>query len=165
MSLVLTALDIDKGRLRTARVRALAPLGEATQPQFTAGSDLERVSPDLAPKFTRDTGLTGERFSTVKLIGGPGPELTIKYEYKARPLNGVWASAPFLHNGSVLNLDELLKPANVRLKTFRVGSREFDTEKVGFVNSGDFEFETASQPGNSNGVRPPNPVILRRCVR
>ena len=23
--------------------------------------------------------------------------------YRARPLNGLWATAPFLHNGSVLN--------------------------------------------------------------
>lgn len=52
--------------------------------------------------------------------------------YKARPLNGIWATAPYLHNGSVPNLWELLKPANERVKKFYVGNKEFDTKRVGF---------------------------------
>ena len=31
--------------------------------------------------------------------------------YKARPLNGIWATAPYLHNGSVPSLYDLLQPA------------------------------------------------------
>ncbi|MGF1751120.1 di-heme-cytochrome C peroxidase [Vibrio cionasavignyae] len=54
--------------------------------------------------------------------------------YKARPLNGIWATAPYLHNGSVLSLMELLTPPKERLKTFYVGSRELDPVNVGFVN-------------------------------
>ncbi|MFN0053991.1 MAG: di-heme-cytochrome C peroxidase [Planctomycetales bacterium] len=74
----------------------------------------------------------------------------IEYAYKGRPLNGIWATAPFLHNGSVPNLDELLKPAGKRLKTFRLGSREFDPDRVGFrLDQGDFLFDTALK-GNSN---------------
>ncbi len=58
-------------------------------------------------------------------------EITLKY--KARPLNGIWASAPYLHNGSIPNLDELLKRPNERSQAvFKVGSREFDPVKVGF---------------------------------
>ncbi len=52
--------------------------------------------------------------------------------YKARPLNGIWATAPYLHNGSVPTLIELLKPAANRRKTFHVGSQEFDPANVGF---------------------------------
>lgn len=75
----------------------------------------------------------------------------ISYEYKARPLNGIWATAPFLHNGSVPNLDELLKPPAKRVQRFQMGSREFDPEKVGYlVDKGEFEFDT-TLPGNSNG--------------
>jgi hypothetical protein len=75
---------------------------------------------------------------------------TIQYAYKGRPLNGIWATAPYLHNGSVPNLDELLKPAPKRVKKFRVGSREFDPDKVGFrMDQGDFEFDT-TLAGNSN---------------
>ena len=52
--------------------------------------------------------------------------------YKARPLNGVWASAPYLHNGSVPTLADLLLPAAKRPRSFTVGSREFDPARVGF---------------------------------
>jgi mono/diheme cytochrome c family protein len=48
------------------------------------------------------------------------------FRYKSRPLDGVWATAPFLHNGSVPTLYDLLLPADRRPKTFRVGTRQFD---------------------------------------
>lgn len=69
--------------------------------------------------------------------------------YKARPLNGIWATAPYLHNGSVLTLDELLKPAVERKPSFRLGASEFDPINVGFEDKGAFEFKTQSV-GNSN---------------
>ncbi len=53
--------------------------------------------------------------------------------YKARPLNGIWATAPYLHNGSVINLWELLLPAKERISTFYVGNRELDVKHVGLV--------------------------------
>lgn len=55
--------------------------------------------------------------------------------YKARPLDGIWATAPFLHNGSVPTLYDLLLPIDQRPTSFWVGSREFDPVKVGFVSS------------------------------
>lgn len=72
--------------------------------------------------------------------------------YKARPLNGVWTSAPFLHNGSVPNLYQLLLPAKDRDQHFHLGSWEFDPKNVGYVleaGDNDFMFDT-SLPGNSN---------------
>ena len=51
--------------------------------------------------------------------------------YKARPLSGIWASAPYLHNGSVPSLAELLKPPAQRVPEFWVGGREFDPDAVG----------------------------------
>ncbi len=53
--------------------------------------------------------------------------------YKARPLNGIWATAPYLHNGSVANLWQLLTPDSQRLTQFWVGSRQFDPFNVGFI--------------------------------
>lgn len=70
------------------------------------------------------------------------PPLSIISTYKARPLNGIWATAPFLHNGSIPNLYQLLLPAEQRVITFRVGSKEFDPVKVGFVTDKGFEFDT-----------------------
>jgi mono/diheme cytochrome c family protein len=57
------------------------------------------------------------------------------YVYKARPLDGIWATAPYLHNGSVPNLYELLLPAEQRSKVFYAGSNEFDPVNVGFVTT------------------------------
>ncbi len=72
--------------------------------------------------------------------------------YRARPLGGLWATPPFLHNGSVPNLYQMLVPASQRDKTFYVGRREFDPKNVGYSTAkfdGGFEFRT-DQTGNSN---------------
>lgn len=79
--------------------------------------------------------------------------------YKARPLNGIWATAPYLHNGSVPTLYDLLKPPADRPRIFYVGSRRFNPKEVGYVtekaDDNQFLFETRDadgQPkwGNSN---------------
>ena len=81
--------------------------------------------------------------------------------YKARPLNGIWATAPYLHNGSVPSLYDLMLPkkregeetedGEYRPDSFMVGSREFDATKVGFKTEGydGFNFTTV-QRGNYN---------------
>ncbi len=65
--------------------------------------------------------------------------------YKARSLNGIWATAPYLHNGSVPTLYDLLLPAKqagdpeegeYRPANFVLGSREFDPVKVGLRSQG-----------------------------
>ncbi|HYJ30387.1 MAG TPA: di-heme-cytochrome C peroxidase [Allosphingosinicella sp.] len=68
--------------------------------------------------------------------------------YKARPLNGIWATAPFLHNGSIRTLYELLSPYAERAPQFRLGSREFDARDVGYVNAGGFLLQTVDARGN-----------------
>jgi len=74
--------------------------------------------------------------------------------YKARPLDGIWATGPYLHNGSVLNLYELLLPPGDRRRSFRVGTREFDPVHVGFSGSADAPGNTmtflTSERGNSS---------------
>jgi hypothetical protein len=64
------------------------------------------------------------------------------FAYKARPLDGVWATAPFLHNGSVPTLYDLLRAPADRPKTFNVGTRNYDTVKGGYVTD-------PSAPGNT----------------
>ncbi|HET6762155.1 MAG TPA: hypothetical protein VFH27_00750 [Longimicrobiaceae bacterium] len=72
-------------------------------------------------------------------------------KWVARPLHGVWATAPFLHNGSVPTLYDLLQPAEQRPRTFGVGQREFDPVKVGLaaVPNPPATYRT-DLPGNSN---------------
>jgi len=72
--------------------------------------------------------------------------------YRAKTLNGVWSSAPYLHNGSVPNIYELLSPVAERSSKFWLGSYDYDPKKLGFINakvSGGFLFDT-SIPGNGN---------------
>ena len=54
-------------------------------------------------------------------------------KYPARPLDGIWATAPYLHNNSVPTLYDLLTPPDQRPKVFAVGQREYDPVKVGFA--------------------------------
>lgn len=52
--------------------------------------------------------------------------------YESRVLQGIWAAAPYLHNGSVPTLADLLKPAVDRTKVFQVGPA-YDLENVGLA--------------------------------
>jgi hypothetical protein len=88
------------------------------------------------------------------VIEGRGKDWVIKANlgYRARTHDGIWATPPYLHNGSVPNLYQMLVPAERRSKRFSLGSTRFDPrhvgyETVGFV--GAFEMDT-SLPGNSN---------------
>ncbi len=75
--------------------------------------------------------------------------------YAARPLHGVWAAAPYLHNGSVPTLADLLKPPAERPKTFPLGHRDYDPAKVGFVTdlpAGKVKYTAdTTKTGNGNG--------------
>ena len=51
--------------------------------------------------------------------------------YEARVLTGIWSAGPYLHNGSVPTLWDLLKPARERVTRFAVGGGEFDPVRVG----------------------------------
>lgn len=73
--------------------------------------------------------------------------------YKARPLNGIWATAPYLHNGSVPTLDDLLQPPHKRPVTFKLGSWEFDPVKVGMKqnSAATFTYDTTLRANNNSG--------------
>jgi hypothetical protein len=85
------------------------------------------------------------------------PPAAVKGAYETRVLHGIWATAPYLHNGSVPTLWELLTPPKDRKATFMVGSRLFDAKDVGFVTdqspfkSGNFTADPANANGNGNG--------------
>jgi mono/diheme cytochrome c family protein len=84
--------------------------------------------------------------------GGRPNLLRVKLEYKARPLDGIWASPPYLHNGAVPTLYALLSPVAERPKRFTLGGREYDPVNAGYRDdaiAGGFVLDT-SRPGNSN---------------
>jgi mono/diheme cytochrome c family protein len=102
---------------------------------------MDRLEAKQSPAKWRDT---------LKTTGGP--------VYPARPLEGIWATAPYLHNGSVPTLYHLLFPEE-RPAKFLVGQKDYDPVKVGFeIDTAKitpqpdldlFEFDT-SVAGNAN---------------
>ena len=80
----------------------------------------------------------------------PGAEANLGY--RPHPLNGIWASPPYLHNGSVPNIYELLSPYEERSKVFYTGNRTYDLNRLGYVSDrfrGGFKYDTSVE-GNSN---------------
>jgi hypothetical protein len=77
--------------------------------------------------------------------------------YANHPLDGIWARAPYLHNGSVPTLRDLLEAPENRPKEFYRGYDVFDQQRVGFVSNVPeaegrqfFRYDTTI-PGNGNG--------------
>ena len=78
------------------------------------------------------------------------------YGYVAPPLDGIWASAPYLHNGSVPTVYELLKSDARPDRWTRDGkSTSYDHEKLGWqydpaARNDKWTFDT-TVPGYGNG--------------
>lgn len=77
--------------------------------------------------------------------------------YVNAPLDGIWLRAPYLHNGSVPTLHDLLEKPGDRPSIFYRGYDVYDQENVGFVSNvpeengnAFFQYDTAL-PGNGNG--------------
>lgn len=72
--------------------------------------------------------------------------------YKAIPLDGVWSTAPYLHNNSVPTLTDLLRAPAQRPAVWNAGNQEYDPSKVGYstrATERTFRFDT-SIAGNHN---------------
>ncbi|MBI1815948.1 MAG: cytochrome c [Deltaproteobacteria bacterium] len=78
------------------------------------------------------------------------------FGYANTPLDGVWLRGPYLHNGSVPTLRDLLEPSAKRPEFFYRGDDVYDAHRVGFrsdvgAENGHryFPFDTG-EPGNGN---------------
>lgn len=82
------------------------------------------------PEVFRDTYLGEKQFGGfvdyMDNSGRPGEA------YSPRNLAGVWATAPYLHNGSIPNLEVLLTRASQRPKFFFLGTQVYDPDRLGF---------------------------------
>jgi hypothetical protein len=107
----------------------------------------------LGPGITRQTFLQSQ---VRDLYGQAGPDQGAA-AYEARVLYGIWATAPYLHNGSVPNLWALLQKPEDRPKSFNLGSNKFDSKNVGLdTNVSPFNYTYRAEScdnindGNSN---------------
>lgn len=78
-----------------------------------------------------------------------------KNAFVAKPLSGVWASAPYLHNGTVPSIRDLLTDAKARPLRFVVGHPAYDPTRLGFAGATTYySFTVDTGPsapqGNSN---------------
>jgi hypothetical protein len=123
------------------------PLGKGT---VSAREGLKYITQKLIDQAYTDLKLTPEQRE--EWNGYRKNELLSPLEYKARPHNGIWATPPYLHNGSVPNLFALLSPVAERPKVFYLGNKQYDPVKLGLNTEplqGATEFRT-ELPGNSN---------------
>jgi len=116
----------------------------------SAGDGLTYVTQNLIQSAYRDLGLSPQQQE--EWNGYRQNILRAPLAYKARPLNGVWATPPYLHNGSVPNLYELLSPVAERSPDFYLGSKQYDPVHVGLTKEplkGASKFDV-TLAGNSN---------------
>jgi mono/diheme cytochrome c family protein len=125
-------------RLDSGSVLYAKALGETVEKTVNAWYDLQTPPLSAADR----NRMNGNRPNDMQAL----------LAYKARPLDGIWATPPYLHNGSVPNLYQLLSPVAERSKSFTLGNREYDPVNVGYVTgalANGFAMDT-SLPGNSN---------------
>jgi hypothetical protein len=128
------------------------PAGEhfgTVTPQDKVGTDPERMLAFDKPMAAR-----------MNTIGAGYPWAFHRFRstngYANHSLEGIWLRAPYLHNGSVPTLDDLMKPVAQRPVTFYAGNDVYDQKRVGFVSDApssggrvSIEFDTRLK-GNSN---------------
>ena len=184
------AIGTDPTYLVNASTRYVSTVNESEEKDFSSlfkgqtflpmPEAIKLVTDKLLDEAKRDGSLAFpfDDFSDNKWETPRSPEngLPIK-GYMARPLVGIWATPPYLHNGSVPTLYDLLSPSklpakvlkspqknvdkHVRPECFLTGDLEFDPINVGYrasqcdvrnrpdnIYSG-FNFWT-TRPGNSN---------------
>ncbi|KYK50599.1 hypothetical protein A1D31_38675 [Bradyrhizobium liaoningense] len=116
-----------------ARVATAPDPGSSETPESLGLVRLPATLQDLVTAF--DVVSTPEEIKKAKRKGtekASRSRLPPWGAYEARVLQGIWAAAPYLHNGSIPTLAELLKPSGQRKSQFSIG-RKYDIENVGLA--------------------------------
>jgi hypothetical protein len=125
--------DLAKARKNVEYVKQqIAALDKLDVRALSIGEGLNILGMVIRERYYRENHYSEEAqacFNGFGMLDLPAANLG----YKARPLEGVWATPPFLHNGSVPTIYHLLSPAQDRPTYFYVGSREYDPLRLGYV--------------------------------
>ncbi|MEB3212948.1 MAG: hypothetical protein VKL39_16460 [Leptolyngbyaceae bacterium] len=123
------------------RTGTVIPIGEIN----TDRHRLDMWTPELVQAYrTYGDGYEWD-FETFKKTNG----------YAALPLDGLWLRSPYLHNGSVPSVADLLKPVDERPSVFYRAYEVYDPDTMSFVSNGaeaeknGFRVDT-NLPGNGN---------------
>lgn len=156
--------NVKKKRAEGSILRLPDPqaIPDVTQAGFAQG--LQYIGGELRYKQYREWGLMGpsgyppaptedKRKAVANWDGFGEVDDPVPWRaYRPRPLEGVWSTAPFLHNGAVPSIYQMLLPVEERDAIFYVGRKEFDPNTLGLKvgkHKGAFKFDTSIK-GNSN---------------
>lgn len=117
----------------------------------SAGQGLQLLLNELVPLMYKRWDIPTQDIASYDGLNVPFRIENVR-AYKARPLHGVWATPPFLHNGSVPTIYDLLSPLRERPTSFYVGNREYNPSRLGYVTDkrpGSFHHDTKID-GNRN---------------
>ncbi len=134
----LDALGVDPNRATTVGNEARVGLIELMREACVGPDGNERSASWCTPQGDSRAEQDNEYYREIRSRENAG--------YKADTLHGVWASAPYLHNGSVPTLWHMLNPDQRPAKFVR-GNINYDQRKVGFV------YDEAPAPGSYDNVR------------
>ncbi|WP_439879231.1 di-heme-cytochrome C peroxidase [Pseudomonas prosekii] len=121
--------------------------------KLSVAKGLAYVTAFVENRAYRDAGVTAAERPALDGFGLPIGVQELR-AYKARPLAGVWATAPFLHNGSVPSLYQLLSPQDERASSFYKGTFEYDPKHLGYLTqafSDAFLFDTRITGNHNSG--------------
>ncbi len=149
--LMTDALALDQ-RITSGQSQIDAVVGSLDLAKANTGVGLSLVGYYMRTRYYNAMGFSPEKIAVVNGFGQIDLPVAAP-QYKPRPLAGIWAVGPFLHNGSVPTIYQLLIPADRRDKKFWVGTRDFDPVNLGLstqrLTKGGFQLDT-SLTGNSN---------------
>ncbi|MFW9270503.1 di-heme-cytochrome C peroxidase [Pseudomonas sp. NR3] len=150
----LTSLQWDPAELAKLDVQLHpTPTEPLDLSQVSVAKGLAYVTAFVEKRAYRDAGVTPAERPALDGFGLPIGVRELR-AYKARPLAGVWATPPFLHNGSVPTLYQLLSPQAERATTFYKGSFEYDPRHLGYRTeafANGFLFDTRVTGNHNSG--------------
>jgi hypothetical protein len=160
----------DRNRVESEAARLTNYLRAKPAPAFPGGIDAKRYESGKDVFKERcslchgeDSTLVGRPMPVTQV--GTDPDYAASFNksssadhvprYVVPHLDGIWLRGPYLHNGSVPTISDLLKPARERPSSFYRGADVLDVEHLGFISQGEdamrrgAPFETTKQ-GNGN---------------
>jgi hypothetical protein len=142
-------LVADGAHLKAIRDSIEQTLAQLDPTKLPLGAALSYLGTMIREKAYADAHYTPERQAELDGFGAIDLPQVID-AYKSKPLAGIWATPPFLHNGSVPTIYQLLSPVKERDTTFKVGSREYDTLHLGLAKVKGFWTYDTRISGNRN---------------
>lgn len=150
----LTSLQWDPAELAKLEVQLHpTPKEPLDLSKLSVAKGLAYVTAFVENRAYRDAGVTPAERPALDGFGLPIGVRELR-AYKARPLAGVWATPPFLHNGSVPTIYQLLSPQDERATTFYKGSFEYDPRHLGYRTeafTNGFLFDTRITGNHNSG--------------